>query len=50
VIAMVMKADFQRWSRCDMMRTVTKVSQDSHLSRFFDGEINGLDALMITSE
>jgi len=27
VTAVVMKADFQRWSRCDMMQTVTKVSQ-----------------------
>ena len=50
VTAVVMKADFQRWSRCDMMQTVTKVSRDSHPLHFIDGEINELYALMITNE
>ena len=45
--AVVIKADFQRWSRCDMMWTIAEVS---HPSYFVDGEINGLYALMMTSE
>jgi len=32
------------------MQTITKEYHDSHLLHFFDGEINGLYALMITSE